>query len=236
MAHPSTTVGPSDVFLAARTRLPRLHVLTDTRGGRDPLPDVRAVVAAAEASALPVAIQVRAKEVTDRELLSLTRRVVELCREPRTGTADSQVTVIVDDRVDIAVLSGAHGVHVGAHDLPVDAALRLLGPDGFAGGTARTPDQALHLEQLGAAYLGVGPAYETTTKAGLPAPLGPPGVQRVSEATRLPVIAIGGVTPDHVPELLRAGAHGVAVVSAVSGAADPLAATARLLRCLQASA
>jgi thiamine-phosphate pyrophosphorylase len=237
MAHPSTTVGPSDVFLAARTRLPRLHVLTDTRGGRDPLPDVRAVVAAAEASALPVAIQVRAKEATDRDLLSLTCRVVKLCRgEPRTGTAHPQVTVIVDDRVDIAVLSGAHGVHMGAHDLPVDAALRLLGPEGFAGGTARTPDQALHLEQLGAAYLGVGPAYPTTTKAGLPEPLGPTGVQAVSRATRLPVIAIGGVTPDHVPELRRAGAHGVAVVSAVSGAADPLAATARLLRSLQACA
>lgn len=237
MAHPSTTVGPSDVVLPAHAQVPRLHVLTDTRGGRDPLPDVRAVVAAARASALRVAIQVRAKDVTDRDLLALACRVVELSRrEPGTGRTDSQVTVIVDDRVDIAFLAGADGVHLGAHDLPVDAALRLLGPDGLAGGTARNAEQALHLEQLGAAYLGVGPAYATTTKAGLPAPLGPAGVRAVSRATCLPVIAIGGVTPDHVQELLRAGAHGVAVVSAVSGAADPLAATARLLCSLQARA
>ena len=231
-----STAGPSTA--KRRAVMPRLHVLTDTRGGRDPLADVAAVVAAAAANDLGVAVQVRAKELTDRELLHLTVRVLEL----RDTAPRSTVTVIVDDRADIAAIAGADGVHLGAHDVPVDAALRLLRllhparPDQLVGGTARTAGTAQHLEAVGAAYLGVGPAFATTTKTGLPAPLGPKGVQAVARATRLPVIAIGGVTPDHVPELVRAGAHGVAVVSAVSRAADPQAATTRLLRSLQATA
>ena len=234
MSQPFTSVVPSlaGPSTAARTVMPRLHVLTDTRGGRDPLPDVAAVFAAAAASGLPVAVQVRAKELTDRALLHLTVRVLELRREPSAAA----VTVIVDDRADIAAIAGADGVHLGAHDLPVDAALRLLRPDQLVGGTARTADTAQRLEAAGAAYLGVGPAFATTTKTGLPAALGPAGVHAVARSTRLPVIAIGGVTGDHVPELVRAGAHGVAVVSAVSGAADPQAATTRLLRSLQATA
>ena len=224
MAGPSTAT--------RRTVMPRLHVLTDTRRGRDPLPDVAAVLAGAAACGLPVAIQVRAKELTDRELLQLTVGVLEL----RDAASRSGITVIVDDRADVAVIAGADGVHLGAHDLPVDAAARLLGPDQLVGGTARSADTAQQLEAAGVAYLGVGPAFATTTKTGLPAPLGPAGVQAVAGSTRLPVIAIGGVTADHVADLVRAGAHGVAVVSAVSAAADPQAATVRLLRALQATA
>jgi thiamine-phosphate pyrophosphorylase len=82
----------------------------------------------------------------------------------------------------------------------------------------------------GADYLGVGPAYATTTKTGLPDPLGPAGVAAVAAAVDVPVIAIGGVTADRVGELVAAGSAGVAVVGAVSGARDPAAATRRLLR------
>ena len=200
--------------------LGRLHVLTDTRPGRD---TVGAVTAALSAGA-PV-VQVRAKGCTDRELHDLAKRVVALCRQ-------HGATCLVDDRVDVALAVGADGVHLGAFDLPLDAARRVAGPGAVLGGTAREPVLAAQLVAQGATYLGVGPAFATTTKTGLPDPLGAAGISAVARAVEVPVVAIGGVTLAAVPELLAAGAHGVAVVGAVSDAADPLEATRALLRAL----
>lgn len=198
----------------------RLHVLTDTRPGRRPLE----VAAAALAAGAPV-VQVRAKGGTDRELYDLAVRVAALCA--RYGAQ-----CVVDDRADVARAVGAAGVHVGEHDLPVEAVRAVLGPDREVGGTAREPVRAKELVAAGASYLGVGPAYPTSTKSGLPDALGPAGVAAVAGAVDVPVVAIGGITAERVPELLAAGAHGVAVVSAVSDAADPRAATEALLRAL----
>jgi thiamine-phosphate pyrophosphorylase len=196
----------------------RLHVLTDARGGRAALDAVSAAVAAGA----PV-IQVRQKGCTDRALYDFAARVVEIC-------AASATTCIVNDRVDVALAVGAAGTHLGADDLPVAAVRRLAGPDHLIGGTARNPDQARKLVAAGADYLGVGPAHVTTTKSGLPDPIGPAGVAAVAGAVDVPVIAIGGVTAERVAELRAAGAWGVAVVGAVSGASDPAAATRRLLQ------
>jgi thiamine-phosphate pyrophosphorylase len=194
--------------------LGRLHVLTD-----------RLTVAAAALDAGAPVIQVRAKEASDAEAFDLTCRVLELAR-PR-GAA-----VIVDDRLDVALAAGADGVHLGAHDLPV-AAARRLAPDGFLiGGTARDPATAAALEAAGVGYLGVGPCYETRSKTGLPAPGGPERVRAVALAVTVPVIAIAGVTAARVPELLAAGAYGVAVIGAVERSEDPKAATAELLGAL----
>lgn len=201
-----------------------LHVLTDARGGRDAL----AVVAAAVAAGAPV-VQVRAKDCTDRVLYEFARRVVEICSA--AGAA-----CIVNDRVDVALAVGAAGTHLGAEDLPIAAVRRIAGPGHLIGGTARDPARAAALVTAGADYLGVGPAYPTTTKAGLPAPLGPAGVAAVARAVDIPVIAIGGVTADRVPELLAAGVRGVAVVTAISESGDPAAATRTLLRLLDGSA
>jgi thiamine-phosphate pyrophosphorylase len=198
--------------------LGRLHVITDNRFGRDPR------------SAVPVAleggadvIQVRVKGWTDRELLELAEQVVAWCRP--YGAA-----CIVNDRVDVALASGADGVHLGADDLPVSVARRLLGPDAFVGGTARDPATALALVAAGASYLGVGPCFATVTKAGLPDPIGLAGVAAVTAAVSVPVIAIGGVRADQIAELRAVGAHGVAVVDAVSGADDQAGAVRELLR------
>lgn len=199
----------------------RLHVITDTRPGRDPL----AVVAAAVEAGAPV-VQVRGKDLTDRELYDLTCRVLDLC-------AHHGATCLVDDRLHVAVAAGAQGAHVGEHDLPVPAARRVLGPVRLLGATARDATTARAHERDGASYLGVGPAYATTTKIGLPAPLGPAGVASVAAAVDLPVIAVAGVTAARVPELLAAGAHGVAVIGAVSEAPDAHAATEALLRALE---
>ncbi|MCW2580241.1 MAG: thiE2 [Blastococcus sp.] len=197
-----------------------LHVLTDARGGRRALE----VVAAAVAAGAPV-VQVRAKQCTDRDLYDFAIAVVAICRP-------AGVICLVNDRVDIALAVGASGTHLGATDLPVAAARRIAGPDHLIGGTARDPERARQLVAEGADYLGVGPAWPTTTKSGLPDPLGPAGIRAVAEAVDVPVVAIGGVTAERVPELLAAGAAGVAVVGAVAAATDPGAATRELLRVL----
>lgn len=195
-----------------------LHVITDARGGRDAL----GVVAAAIAAGAPV-VQVRAKDCTDRALYDFAGRVTELCRA-------AGATCIVNDRVDVALAVGAAGTHLGAGDLPIAAVRRVAGPRHLIGGTARDPERAAALVAEGADYLGVGPAYRTVTKAGLPAPLGPAAIAAVVAAVDVPVIAIGGVTLQHVPELVATGAHGMAVVTAVSDASDPAEATRTLVR------
>jgi thiamine-phosphate pyrophosphorylase len=225
--------------------LGRLHLITDTRPGRDPIAVVRAALRAGlDTGSLPV-IQLRVEDtMTDRDAYDLAVRVGELCRE--TGA-----TWLVNDRLDVALAAGAHGVHIGDDDLPVAAARRVLaaiaagpesgvvpGSDGapgsgwVLGATAREPVAARAHVAAGASYLGVGPAYESPTKQGLPVPIGPAGVAAVAAAVEVPVIAIGGVTAERVAELVAAGAYGVAVIGAVSSAADPYAATLELLKAL----
>lgn len=204
-------------------RISGLHVLTDVREGRDAL----GVVAAAVAAGAPV-VQVRVKGCTDLALYEFATSVVDIC-------ASYDATCIIDDRVDIALAAGAAGTHLGASDLPMEVARTVVGPGHLLGGTARTAAAARALVQDGADYLGVGPAYPTTTKTGLPTVLGPAGVTAVATAVDVPVIAIGGIGPAQVPSLMAAGARGVAVVSAVSDAPDPSVATRELLDALEAA-
>jgi thiamine-phosphate pyrophosphorylase len=199
----------------------RLHLITDTRPGRDAL----AVVAAGLAAGADT-VQVRVSDAaSDREAYELTVRVLAMCRA--TG-----VTCLVNDRLHVALAAGADGGHVGADDLPVAAARRILGPRAVLGATARDAETAQRAVRDGATYLGVGPAYRTSTKDGLPDPIGPAGIAAVARAVAVPVIAIGGVTAARTNELTEAGAHGIAVVGAVSWADDPGKATAVLLKAL----
>jgi thiamine-phosphate pyrophosphorylase len=160
-------------------------------------------------------VQVRTKKGTDRYRYEAARSVVAAGR--RVGA-----TCLVNDRADLALAAGAHGVHLGLDDLPV-AAVRAVVPAGFVvGATVRNPDQARRAVAEGATYLGVGPVYRTATKAGLPEPIGPRGLAAVvGAAGDVPVVAISGVTVGRVPEVLAAGAHGVAVVAAVFAARIP---------------
>lgn len=202
----------------SRRPVPRLHVVTGTRpGGRD----LSGVLDATLEAGAPC-VQLRAKQGPDRDLLALAREVVARCHA-------AGAICIVNDRVDLALASDADGVHLGADDLPVAAARALAGDRLLVGGTARDPSTARRLVAEGADYLGVGPVYATTTKDDLPPPFGPAGLAPVAAAVDVPVIAISGITADRVPEVLAAGAHGVAVVGAVAGAPDPAAATRDLL-------
>jgi thiamine-phosphate pyrophosphorylase len=200
-----------------RTVLPRLHVLTDPVGDRQSLDTVGAALSAGAGC-----IQVRVKTLNDRELLAFASEVVARCR-----AADAMC--IVNDRVDIALASGADGAHLGAHDLPVTVARELAGDRLIIGGTARDPAMAVSLEAAGADYLGAGPIYVTTTKQGLPSPIGFDTLTAIVEAVSVPVIGISGVNATRVPEVLATGAHGVAVTAAITGTSDPAAATQELL-------
>ncbi|MGB2568520.1 thiamine phosphate synthase [Micromonospora citrea] len=203
--------------------LGRLHLITDTRPGRDPLAVLRAALPVARAE---LVVQVRVTDdATDREAYDLAGRVLALC-------APYGATCLVNDRLHVALAVGAAGGHVGAEDLPVAAARRVLGPTAVLGATAREPATATEAVAAGASYLGVGPCHATATKTGLPDPIGPDGVRAVAGAVDVPVIAIGGVTAATVPDLRAAGAYGVAVVGALSASPDPARTTAALVEAL----
>lgn len=202
------------MYEPASGRFPRLHVIVDSVAHAE----------AALAGGVP-AVQVRLKSGTDRARYEITAEIVRRC-------ARAGALCVVDDRVDLALAAGAGGVHVGADDLPVDAVRKVAGPDLLVGATARDPDAARARIADGADYLGVGPTYATTSKDGLPDPLGPARVGEVARSVDVPVLAIAGITAGHVPGLLSEGVTGVAVIGAVTRAADPPAAVREFLRAL----
>lgn len=181
------------------------------------LPDV---VAAALRGGV-TAVQLRAKSLTDREQLALARVIRAHC------TAFNAL-FLVNDRVDIALASDADGVHLGVDDLPLADARRLLGPARIVGFSPETDDQAAAASALGADYLGVGPVFGTVSKADAGSAIGLEAVARRAELSRIPIIGIGGITSDNAPDVIAAGAVGVAVVGAILRASDPADAARRL--------
>jgi len=165
-------------------------------------------------------VQVRVKDAPAGEVLDLARGVVSLAKD--------RALVIVNDRVDLALLSGADGVHLGDEDLPVPEARRLLGPELLVGRTCRTLEEALAALAAGADHVGYGPVFASRTK---PLAVPPRGVGALSEVcARLgaPVVAISGIGLSNVADVARAGAACAAVVEAIFGAGDPRENAARL--------
>jgi thiamine-phosphate pyrophosphorylase len=199
----------------------RLHVLTDA----DRPESVLDVVDAALAAGAPT-VQVRQKAGTDRERLATVDAVLSRCRA-------AGATCIVNDRIDLALAAGADGVHLGADDLPVAVARRMMGADAIVGATVRDPGRARAAERDGASYVGVGPTFTTTTKDPGVAPLGVDGVAEVAAAVNIPAVAIAGVTARSAAALTSRGLAGVAVMGAVSGARDPQAACRDLLDAIE---
>ncbi|MGD2068789.1 MAG: thiamine phosphate synthase [Gemmatimonadota bacterium] len=198
----------------------RLIVITDDRLAAPR--SVEAVVRAAlEAGA--GAIQLRDKRADARTLLARAR----VLREMTLGVG---ALLFVNDRLDVALAADADGVHVGPDDLPVRSVRRVV-PDGFlVGYSADEPDAARRARDDGADYVGCGAVYGTTTKDVGDEAIGLAALDRVARAVDIPVVAIGGVTPERADEVARTAATGVAVIGAVMGAADPAAAVGRLLR------
>jgi thiamine-phosphate pyrophosphorylase len=153
-----------------------------------------------------------------------TRELVDTAAAIGRALQGTPVCLVVDDRVDVALAAGARAVHLGKNDLDVATARRVLGPDALIGGTANSLAEALRVAAADVDYLGVGPVFGTRSKANPAPPLGLDGFRAIVAAVPKPVIAIGSVTADRVTALLEAGAHGVAVISAVVCQSDPAAA------------
>ncbi|MFH1143433.1 MAG: thiamine phosphate synthase [Candidatus Eisenbacteria bacterium] len=194
----------------------RLHVVTDA--ALPGSPGHREIARMAIAGGADV-VQFREKRViTTRELIEEVRALLRLaCR--------ACVKTIVNDRVDVALAGDAQGVHVGSDDFPVSVARRLLGPDRIIGASARSVEEAQEAAWAGADYLGVGDVFGTSSKPDAGPVLGIEGLRRIVAAVEIPVIAIGGIGAEHVEPILAAGAHGIAVLSAVALADDPEAVT-----------
>lgn len=205
-----------------------VYLVTDRAQAAAAGHDLPGLVAAAVAGGV-TAVQVREKAADAGVFLDTVLRVAAVLPE--------STALVVNDRVDVflaARRAGARvsGVHVGQHDLPVAAVRDLVGPDALVGLTANT---AAELAAAGRGsgrvdYVGIGAVHASASKADAPSALGIAGFAALARATKLPAVAIGGVTAADVPGLRAAGAAGVAVIAAICGAADPRAASARLAR------
>ena len=174
------------------------------------------------------AVQLRDKQATGRELLQWARQLRDLTRA-------AGVLFLVNDRVDVALAVHADGVHVGQEDVPVADARQLMGPGRVVGASAGNVEEALQAEQASADYLGVGPVFPTATKPDAGEAIGVDGLRRIVQAVRLPGVAIGGITADNAGQAIRAGAVGVAVISAVAAADEMVAATRQLREAVDAA-
>lgn len=203
---------------ARRARLGGLYVIV---GGPDPVEQARAAIAGGAR-----VVQVRVKDAPAGAVLEAARRVVAL--------AAGRALVIVNDRADLALLSGADGVHLGDEDLPAAEARRLLGPGLLVGRTTRTLEEARAALAEGADHVGFGPIFATRTKALPVPPRGLDALAAVTAALPAPVVAIGGIGQDTIAGVARAGAACAAVIEAVYGAGDPAANAAVLAAAFEA--
>ena len=202
---------------------PSVYVITEPLPNRSPVE----IAAAAYAGGAGV-VQFRHKDATARELFLWAQQLAALAREHGR-------IFIVNDRVDLALAARADGVHLGPDDLPVSVARRLLGPAAIIGASAGTAEEAIEAEAEGASYLGVGCIYGTGSKADAGDPVGPRRIAEIRAVVRLPIVAIGGVTRARVPELVAAGADGVAVITAVTRARNMKTATRELVTAMKAA-
>ena len=158
-------------------------------------------------------VQLREKNKGGREYLDKAFKVKEI-------TDRYNVPLIIDDRVDVALACDAAGVHVGASDIPVAVARKLMGPDKIVGATAKTVEAAVKAYEDGADYLGVGAIYPTTTKV-VTILTKVSTLKDICEAVPIPAVAIGGLNAGNMDVLEGAGMSGMAVVSAIMKAEDP---------------
>ena len=196
----------------------RLHVLTDFY--------LQQHFSHADLARLAIAggadlIQFRQKRGGIRNKLIEAKKVQAVC-------AEAGVPLVVNDHLDIAQAIDADGVHLGQDDLPIEDARRVLGPDAIIGATATKSSQAVKAYKAGADYIGFGPVFATQSKFNRSSVKGLAGLRGSSGAVPIPVIGIAGITSERIGPALEAGAHGVAVLSAVATAADPEGATARI--------
>ena len=190
------------------TRLPsHFYAMIDPAGGHEPV-----MLAETMLEAGARIMQLRLKDAPGRDFLAAARAIAEMCRK-------RGATLIVNDRVDIAILAGAHGVHLGQTDLPLDAARRIIGNDRMIGISTHNVEQARAAEDGGADYVGFGPMYPGGLRNNV-AGKGLDELRAIRAAVKIPIVAIGGITEARVAETLAAGADAVAIITDVVKAPD----------------
>lgn len=200
-------------------RLPVVHLLSD----RSLAPDL-AVRADAALAGLPpgtVAVHLREKDLGGRELLRAARALAAVCH------TRAQL-LLVNDRLDVALAAGAAGVHLPAAGVPPADARRLLPPGALVGVSCHSAEDVLRARDAGASYAFLSPIFDTPSKRAYGPPLGVEAL-RAAAPLGLPLVALGGVTPERAPELFAAGARGVAAIRAWLSGPDPAAAVRALL-------
>ena len=208
-----------DAETTTAKKIGRLHVITDTVIQSR---FTHAVLAEMAVEGGADTIQFRQKTGTTRQLIESARALQAIC-------AHAGVPLIVNDRADVALAVGAAGVHLGQDDLPIAIGRRILPAEMIIGATAKTELSIQQAITEGADYIGFGPIYQTTSKSDAQTPKGLEGLRHICSIATCPVIAIGGITIETASAVMEAGAYGIAVISAVCAAVDPVSATRRLL-------
>ncbi|MDI6822125.1 MAG: thiamine phosphate synthase [Actinomycetota bacterium] len=168
-------------------------------------------------------IQLREKDRYTRDILRIAAEIKKLTH--RSGTL-----FIINDRIDIALAIDADGVHLGQEDMPLLYARRILGKEKIIGVSVGGIEEAVRAEREGADYLGVGSIFLTPSKSDAGQPVGLGTLSEIRSSVKTPIVAIGGITLNNIEDVLKAGADGVAVISAVACATDVKRATSELLR------
>ncbi len=185
------------------------YFITDRRLSRNGV--VRDAAAAVRGGARIV--QYREKDLPAGKMIGEASAIRRMCR-------DAGVLFIVNDRVDVALASGADGVHIGPHDIGLKEARMLLGTDKIIGVTASSVAEAKRLESEGADYVGLSPVFATSTKKDAGRPVGVETIAEAKKAIRIPLVAIGGISEANLASVLDAGADAVCMISAVLAAKD----------------
>ncbi len=172
-------------------------------------------------------IQLRMKDATDEEFREVAREIILMCQE-------AEAFLVFDDRVELAIEMGVHGVHLGKNDMPPAQARDVMGAHAIIGVTANTADDIIAVRNLDVDYVGLGPFRYTTTKAKLSPVLGLDGYREIvsrvrGEGITIPIVAIGGITLEDVEPLMNAGVNGLAVSGSIINAGDPVAYTSGIL-------
>ena len=165
-------------------------------------------------------IQLREKNLSPPSFLGAALRIRKLILSP--------ILFIVNDRIDIAMACRADGVHLGQEDFPVPSARRVMGEEMIIGVSTHSLEEARRAEREGADYVAIGPVFPTSTKLDSHPPVGVGIIPEIKKELSIPVVAIGGITPENVEEVLKMGADGIAVISAIFGHEDVNVATRRL--------
>ncbi len=207
-----------------------LYLITDRRLAKSPIVAAcEEALAAAKQARLAVAVQLREKDLSARELYALARAMRIVCT--RHGAR-----LLVNDRIDVALAAEADGVHLPADSIDPADARRLLGRSKLIGVSTHTAEEVSAAAQAGADFVVFGPVYDPISKSAYGPATGIEGLRRACAAAQIPVYALGGITPERVAEAALAGAAGVAVIGSIFGAESPGEAMQTLARALNSRA